>query len=54
MTVNIAACDIPSIGPVYPHFVDLCRVLTEILDMTQDMAPAVLTNEIAYVSSICH
>jgi hypothetical protein len=47
----------PSIGAVDAHFVNLGRVLAEILDVAEDMATAVLTDEVAEICAethVCH
>jgi hypothetical protein len=38
-------------SPVNADFVDLCGVITNVLDMTEYMATAVLANEITNISS---
>lgn len=46
--------DIPSISPVDAHFINLLCVLAEILDMTQNVAAAVLADEVAQVRPQTH
>lgn len=46
--------NLPRVGSVDPHFVNLPRVLPEILDVTQNMAPAVLTNEVSQIRAQAH
>lgn len=41
-------------GPVYPDFIRLGRVLSEIFDVAQHMASAVLAHEVAKVGSKAH
>ena len=40
---------LPCIGPVHPDFVNLLGILAEVLDMSQNVALAVLTDEVAQV-----
>ena len=42
---------LPSICSVNSYFVDLCCVFTEILDVSEDMAAAILTDEVAQICS---
>ena len=30
---TVTAYIVPSIGPIYPHFVDLCRILAQVFDV---------------------
>lgn len=46
--------DVPSICPVYSDLVDLLWVISHVLDMPQDMATAVLADEVSEVSSQAH
>lgn len=45
---------LPCIGPVYPDFVDLLRILAQILDMPENMAFAILAHEVAQIGSKTH
>ena len=47
----------PSIGAIDAHFVNLGRVLAEVLDVAEDMATAVLTDEVPKICAethVCH
>jgi hypothetical protein len=47
----------PSISPIDAHFVNLGRVLAEILYVAEDVATAVLADEVAEICSethVCH
>lgn len=47
----------PSIGAVDAHFVNLGRVLAEILDVAENVAAAVLADEVAEICAethVCH
>lgn len=45
---------IPSVGTVDANFVNLRRILAEILDMAQDVAARVLADEVAEVRAQAH
>lgn len=45
---------VPSVRAVDAHFVNLVRVLAQILDVAQNMAAAVLADEVAQVSTQTH
>lgn len=45
---------VPSVRAVDSHFVNLVRVLAQILDVAQDMPAAVLADEVAQVSTQTH
>lgn len=46
--------NIPSVGAVDAHFVDLGRVFAEILDVTEDVAATILADEIAQIGTQAH
>ena len=53
----ISVEELARIRPVDPHFVNLRRVLAEILNVAQDMAAAVLGDEVAQIRAqthVCH
>lgn len=56
MTLGVGSVGgtIPSICAVDAHFINLGRVLAEILDVAQDVAAAVLADEVAQVGAQSH
>lgn len=45
---------VPSICSVYADLVNLCGIVADILDVTQDMASGVLADKVAKVSAKTH
>jgi len=45
---------IPRIRPVYSHFVNLLRVLSQVFDMSKDMTFTILAHKISEISSQAH
>lgn len=50
----MADSNIPCSGSVEPNFVEISRILTQVLDVTQDVTSAVLTCDVAEMCTHAH
>ena len=45
---------LPCIRPIYPYFIRLFCILSQILDVAQDMTPPILADEVAKIGAQSH